>query len=233
VSAPGLLRAAEAALLVGGIGLDQVAVAQVLLSQPLVGGAILGWALGDAGAGLLAGSFFQFLCLTDLPVGASVPPDTVLAGLVCSAAFLLLPRTPGWSEQAVLGLLAALFLPLASLGRALDVRVRRGNRVLVNLTESLVGLGHLRLAQAAALGGIVPFFLRGALLAAVVLLPAAAWGGEVLARSAAAAAPFAILAGAAPLLGLASLVVQRRRPGWQKALAAGIGAGLVAARVLA
>ena len=221
------MSAAGTALIVGALGLDQTAVAQVLFSQPLVGGAILGWSAGDPGSGLLAGAFFQFLCLTDLPVGASVPPDTALAGLVGVATFLSLGHPDGWGDQALLGLLATGFLPVAMLARLLDVQVRRANRYWVRLAEQLLERGWFRLAQVAANGGLLLFFLRAFALALAVLGAAALWDGAGLAAAAAAAPAFSLFARCVPLIGLAALVSQRRRPGWQLSLAAGVAAGVL------
>lgn len=221
------MNVAGTALLVGVLGLDQTAIAQVLLSQPLVGGAILGWSAGDPAAGLLAGAFFQFLCLTELPVGASIPPDGALAGLVGVASFLALRQPSGWSDQGLLGLLACAFLPLAALARVLDVRVRRLNEIWVRLTTGLLERGRPRLAQLAAVGGIVFFFLRAFLLALVVLAAVACWNGSGLARVVAAAPVFVFLARCVPLIGLATLLAQRRRPGWSAALAIGLAAGVL------
>lgn len=222
-----------AALLVGLLGLDQTAVAQMLFSQPLVGGVILGWCAGDPGAGLLAGAFFQFLCLTDLPVGASIPPDTSLAGLIGVASFLALGHQPGWGDQALLGLLAAGFLPVAILARALDVRVRRVNRVWTRVTEKMLALGRVRLAQAAANGGLLLFFLRAFLVALGVLVPVALWGGAGLDRAARAAPAFALFARCIPFIGLAALLAQRRRAGWPVSLAAGVAAGILFTQTVA
>lgn len=224
------MNVAGTALVVGALGLDQTAVAQVMISQPLVGGAILGWSAGDPAAGLLAGAFFQFLCLTELPVGASVPPDGALAGLIGVASFLALGHPSGWSDQALLGLLACAFLPLAALARVLDVRVRRLNGVWVRLTARLLEQGRLRLAQAAAAGGVVLFFLRAFLLALVVLAGVAYWGGNGLDRAVSAAPVFVFFARCVPLIGLATLVAQRRRPGWGAALATGMAAGVLLSR---
>ena len=221
------MNPAGAALIVGVLGLDQTAVAQVLLSQPLVGGAILGWCVGDPGSGLLAGAFFQFLCLTDLPVGASVPPDSALAGLICVAIFLSLGHTAGWGDQALLGLLAAVFLPLAMVARDLDVRVRRANRIWTRFAMNLLERGHLRSAQAAATGGIILFFLRAFVLALIILAAVAFWGGAGLERAAGAAAAFELFARFVPLIGLASLLSHRSRPGWPTALGAGLAAGII------
>jgi len=221
------VTATAAAVIVGVLGLDQTAFAQVLLSQPLVGGVILGWCAGDPGAGLLAGAFFQFLCLIDLPVGASVPPDTALAGLIGVASFLLLGHPPGWGDQALLGMLAAGFLPIAILARAADVRVRRANRIWIPITERQVKHGRLRLAQAAANGGLLLFFLRAFMLALVVLNAVALWAGAGLHLAAGAAPAFELFARCVPLIGLAALLAQRRRPDWPLSLATGIAAGVL------
>lgn len=224
------MNPAGAALVVGVLGLDQTAVAQVLISQPLVGGAILGACWGDPVGGLLAGAFFQFLCLTDLPVGASVPADTAMAGLIGVAVFLSIGRAPGWSDQALLGLLAAAFTPLALLARSLDVRVRRANRVWVRAAARLLGAGHERLAQAAAAGGIVFFFARGFGLGLVVLGAASLWDGSGLERVAGAAPAFEVLARCVPLLGVAALLAQRRPRGWPAAVCAGLAVGVILSR---
>lgn len=224
------MNPAVAALAVGALGLDQTAVAQVLVSQPLVGGAILGALAGDPGAGLLAGAFFQFLCLTDLPVGASVPADTAMAGLIGTAVFLSIGGAPGWSDPALLGLLVVGFTPLALLARALDVRVRRANGVWVRAAARLLRAGHERLAQVAAAGGILFFFARGFGLSLAVLGAAALWAGSGLERFAAAAPAFEVLARCVPLLGVAALLAQRRPRGWPAAVLAGLAVGVVVSR---
>lgn len=221
------MNAPGAALIIGVLGLDQVAFAQALVSQPLVGGAILGCLAGDPGSGLLAGAFFQFLCLTDLPVGASVPPDTALAGLIGVATFLSLGHPPGWGQQSLLGLLAAGFLPIAILARLVELPVRRANRHWTQVTVNLLEAGHFGLAQAAANGGLLLFFLRAFLLALVLLSLVTFWGGAGLGRAAAAAPAFSLFARCVPLVGLAALLAQRRLPGWPAALAFGLGAGVI------
>ena len=221
------MNATGAAVLVGVLGLDQTAFAQVVLSQPLVGGAVLGWSAGDPGSGLLAGAFFQFLCLTDLPVGASIPPDSALAGLIGVASFLLLGHPPGWGDQALLGLLAAGFLPVAILARAADVRVRRANRIWIAITEKQIERGRMRLAQAAANGGLLFFFLRAFIVSLVLLNAVALWDGAGLQAATGAAPAFALFARCVPLIGLAALLAQRRRPAWPLFLAAGIAAGIL------
>ena len=221
------MNATGAALIVGALGLDQTAVAQVLLSQPLVGGVILGWSAGDPASGLLAGAFFQSLCLTELPVGASIPPNTALAGLIGVAMFLLLGHPPGWGDQALLGLLAAGFLPVAILARVGDVWVRRANLIWLPITEKHLEHGRVRLAQVAANGGLLFFFLRAFIISLVLLNAVALWDGAGLDLAAGAAPAFALFARCVPLIGLAALLAQRHRPGWPLSLAAGIAASIL------
>lgn len=227
------MSVAGTSLLIGVLALDQTAVAQVLLSQPLIGGVILGWSAGDPEAGLLAGAFFQFLCLTDLPVGASIPPDSALAGLVGVAMFLALGHPPGWGEQALLGLLATGFLPVAMLAKAGDVRVRRANLIWVGLTKRLLENGRVRLAQAAANGGLLFFFLRAFIVALLLLGGVVLWGGAGLNLAAPAAPVFAVFARCVPLVGLAALLSQRRRPGWPLFLSAGIATAVLFTQAVA
>lgn len=218
------------ALIVGALGLDQTAIAQVMISQPLVGGAILGWSAGDPAAGLLAGAFFQFLCLTELPVGASVPPDGALAGLIGVASFLALGRPEGWSDQALLGLLACAFLPLAALARVFDVRVRRLNEFWGRQTARLLERDELRLARVAAVGGVLFFFLRAFILALAVLASVSWWNGDGLVRVVSAAPAFEFFARCVPLIGLAAVITQLRRPGYPAALATGLAAAVLLSR---
>lgn len=220
------------ALLVGVISLDEVAFGQLLLSQPLVGGALVGWWAGDPVGGLAAGAFFQCLCLGEIRAGSSVPPDTTYAGLVGAAAFVSLGSVAQWNTMALLGLLAVGFLPVAGAARLLEIRVCRANALWTRAAERLVAAGRPRCAQAAALGGLVLFFLRGVLPAAVVLGALALWGQAALARLAPAAPVFDLLARLLPPAGLASLAVQRRSV-WRPAfLAAGLAAGLFAGGVV-
>ncbi len=69
--------------LIGGLlVLDTTAVLQVLISQPLVSGALLGWLLGDVSLGLRLGILLQLLWLNQLPVGAAKVPEGNLGAVV-------------------------------------------------------------------------------------------------------------------------------------------------------
>lgn len=71
---------------VGGlVGLDTAAAFQVMICQPLVGGLLAGWALGEPGTGALVGLLFQGLYLAEFPIGARLFCDGNLAAVQAAA----------------------------------------------------------------------------------------------------------------------------------------------------
>lgn len=83
------------ALLGGAIGLDATSFAQVMISRPLVAGALTGWLLGDPVAGTALGALHEFFELAVLPIGASRYPEAGTATVAAVAALLSLPGTIG------------------------------------------------------------------------------------------------------------------------------------------
>jgi len=216
-----------AALAVALICLDQTAVGQVLISQPLVGGWILGALFGRPLEGLAAGTLLQFLCLTDMTLGASIPPDSSFAALVGTAFTLTVTPPPGWDASALLGAAVILFFPLAWLARGLDVFIRRVNRRWTGTAETFIARGRYGAAQLAALGGIPLFFARAFLLCWLVLwfagfLTAAAPGWATLMSG-----PLGLLARLVPFAGLGVVAARQRRAGATAAVTLSFGLGLL------
>ncbi len=72
--------------LVGGIvGLDTTAAFQIMICQPLVGGLLTGWALGDPVTGAFVGLLFQGFYLAEIPAGGRIFPDGNLAAVQAAA----------------------------------------------------------------------------------------------------------------------------------------------------
>jgi hypothetical protein len=105
--------------------------------------------------------------------------------------------------------------------------VRRANRIWLPITEKQLERGRVHLAQAAANGGLLFFFLRAFIFSLVVLNTVALWGGAGLNQAAGAAPAFALFARCVPLIGLSALLAQRHRPGWPLSLTVGIAAGIL------
>ncbi len=215
-----------ASFVIALLSLDHTAVGQLMLSQPLVGGWVLGLALGSPIEGLAAGSVLQLLCLKELPVGASIPPDGELAGLTGAALYLTFPRSPQWTDTAVLGLAVLLFFPLAHLGRFAEALVRRANGRWTGVTLARMREGRYGSAQRAAAGGLALFFLKPFALSLAVLwllpllIPVGAGGGSLL------PGPLEILARLAPFAALGAVAGARGGNG-AGAAAAGFLAGLL------
>jgi PTS system mannose-specific IIC component len=220
----GLITAAS--LIVALLSLDHTAVAQVMVSQPLVGGWILGSVLGRPLEGLAAGALFQILCLTELPVGASIPPDGSLAGLIGTALYLTVPRPPGWSDGAILGAVVLLFFPLARLGRSLEVVIRRSNRHWTAIAVRRAGEGRYGLLQLASLGGL-PLFFSKAFLVSWVVLWAGSFGGALPASFAPLAPPLALLGRAVPFFALGTVAARYGKRRRAAAAAAGFALGFL------
>jgi mannose/fructose/N-acetylgalactosamine-specific phosphotransferase system component IIC len=216
-----------AALLVALISLDHTAVGQVMISQPLVGGWLLGAAFGSPMEGLAVGALLQLLCLTELPVGASIPPDGSLAGLTGAAFFLIFPRSSPWTAGAVMGLAVLLFFPMAYLGRSGEMIVRRLNRVWTDAALSRIVEGRLGAAQAACLGGALLFFVKAFVVSWLLL----GFFTTLLAGDPAWAAylvrPLEVLARLAPFAGLGIIAARYRRRRSSLAVTAGLIAGLL------
>jgi mannose/fructose/N-acetylgalactosamine-specific phosphotransferase system component IIC len=200
-----------ASLLVAALSLDHSAFGQFMLSTPLVGGWLMGMALGDPLGGLTAGALLQFLCCMELPVGASIPPDGSFAGLIGVAIYLAVPPPPGWSDASMFGLAALLFFPLAHLSRALEIVLRRRNRRWTEVAAAAAGRGEYRRAQLASLGGMPLAFVKTFALswAALGLLSLPALSS--LSRVETFAGPLALLGRFVPFVGLGVLAVTQRR----------------------
>jgi len=158
------------AFLVAILSLDNTALGQVMVSQPLVGGWLMGAAVGRPLEGLGAGTLLQLLCMTELRVGASIPPDGSLAGLTGVALFLGRPDTGPWTDLAVLGAAVLLFFPVAYGGRWAEIVVLRLNRRWTLLAGSFLDEGRGGWAQLARRGGRRLFFAKAFFISLFSLL---------------------------------------------------------------
>jgi len=216
-----------AALLVAFLSLEQTAVGQFMVSQPLVGGWIMGAVFGRPLEGLAAGLLLQLLCLTEIRAGASIPPDFSYAGLLGAALCLVVPRPPGWSHTALMGLAVLIFLPVAHLGRSAEALVCRKNRMWTAAATARIKEGRPEAAQRAALGGVPFFFAKSFVLSIVILAPLAAWTGSLSAGAAALNGPFELLARLAPFAALGIVAAREGKRSSAAAAAFGFLAGVL------
>ena len=130
--------------LVGGLlALDTTAVMQVLISQPLVSGTILGWLLGDVTLGLHIGILLQFLWLNQLPVGAAKIPEGNLASVI---AVILVFRLEMFLDAKYNMLILAVILYtlfISYIGTLLITQLRKWNILFLDRVSKLLDEGYV------------------------------------------------------------------------------------------
>lgn len=151
-------------LLGGLLSLDRTAVLQTMASRPLVGATLAGWLVGDPALGLLAGLLLELLWLMDLPVGASVPPDESLSGVLAGVFAAAAPDAWAPEARAACGVLLA--VPAGWAGRWADLGIRRWNAGLLSCVLEELGRGLNPPLARAHWKGALRFFAAGACLTA-------------------------------------------------------------------
>jgi mannose/fructose/N-acetylgalactosamine-specific phosphotransferase system component IIC len=166
-------------VVVGFLGLDATGALQVMVSRPLVVGAVTGWVLGDTAMGLASGSLVEMVWMGGVPVGALVPPDGTTAAAVAAAVAVVLGHTghPAGSNAAgALGVLAA--VPAGMFGARIEVLQRRLVNRLSRRAESALASGRLNSVGCILVGALALAWLRGALVCGLCLalgIPALGW----------------------------------------------------------
>ncbi|MBM4328740.1 MAG: PTS sugar transporter subunit IIC [Deltaproteobacteria bacterium] len=174
--------------------LDRFQMLQLMVSRPVVAAPLVGWLVGDLGAGLASGILFELLWLRQPPVGGYIPPDTTLAS-VAGAAISGIVRTQHDIPVTSLALMVFLCaLPVAFLGMVLDAALRNGLTRLArraNLAaEQLNGCGAWR----SIVGGLILGFSLAFLALFPIIIVGALFIGQLVK---------VLPAGLAPALGFA------------------------------
>lgn len=163
----------------GLLGLDATAALQLMLSRPLVVGALVGALLGDMATGATVGGLIELVWIAGVPVGSLVPPDGTLAAALAAVIAVRLSAAsahPGAATAAAS--LAILFaIPAAWLGARAEILQRLAANRLSHRADAAAAAGDL-----GGLGGLMAAalalaWLRGALamaLCLVLLYPLAA-----------------------------------------------------------
>lgn len=116
------------ALIGAVVGLDSTGCPQVMISRPLVAGALTGLIFGRPYEGLLLGAILEIFHIATLPIGAARYPEAGTAAVSGAAAYLEATA----SLQVPYLLLAAVFaLAWERIAGASVVLVRRANETLV------------------------------------------------------------------------------------------------------
>lgn len=157
-----LMQIIVAALAGGVIGLDRTALGQLMVSQPIVAGPLVGWILGDLTAGLVIGGVLELIWVLDLPIGTFVPADSTVAAV--SATAIAAIGGAGGSDLAVIGfslLLTVLMVPVTMFA---DHLMRQRNRQIPDLATGRDGRPTEVRVTTWHLAGLIAFFLKSFLL---------------------------------------------------------------------
>lgn len=192
-------------LLGGGIGLDSTSFPQIMVSRPLIAGALAGLLFGRPFEGMLLGALIQVFHIATLPIGAARYPEAGTAAVSGASAYLL---TTASLEVPTLFLAGVFALAWERVAGASVVMVRRVNESLViDATQVADPVRAITQRHMAALG---LDFLRGAIVslagallgAALLVVIAPMWGlSDELVRGAVAIATATILAAALVVFG--------------------------------
>lgn len=181
----------------GLVGLDATSFPQVMISRPLVAGALTGLLYGQPAEGAMVGAILEIFDLGILPVGAARYPDSGTATVAAVAAYSSIPLHA--LDPGVLLLTVIFGLAWETVTGTSTVWLRRLNERLVLSTPRWHGRPGLALERL-HLTSMVLDFLRAAVLAVggaalgtLVLQPAA---GRWLLGSELAAAAITIAAAA-------------------------------------
>jgi mannose/fructose/N-acetylgalactosamine-specific phosphotransferase system component IIC len=109
-------------LLGGLLSLESRAELRLMVSQPVCGGLITGFLLGEPAAGLFAGAMFQAMFLGFVPIRGKGMPDLAVGGVAVSAYYILSVQRLGGGPamEGVILLCALLFgIGISMLGFAI------------------------------------------------------------------------------------------------------------------
>lgn len=143
------------------ISLDRTAFLQIMVSQPLVAGTVVGFLLGVPVTGLIIGSALELLWVGTVPVGSSVPPNETVAAVIATAISIMAGSDMGLVQPPPLSLTAfsiLLSIPLAILGQRVDIFVRSYNRRFALKADRLLESGDLPGIGRQNLKGLLSFF---------------------------------------------------------------------------
>lgn len=198
------MKEAFIAAAIGGLlAVDGRSSMRFMVSQPIVGGLLVGLAVGAPREGFIAGSLMQMLFLGFVSVRGRRLPDLPMAGATAAAIYALAPRYPDApAEGTILFTALAVGIGAAWLGYVFYRGVRRV-MVTVAATAMRLYLGGKRSAAAALhLAPLTLHFLYGF----AVVLVATLLGRLIAGRATVAVDAWEQLAVLLPAIGVGGLM---------------------------
>ena len=153
-------------MLGGIVALDASSFGQLMLSRPLVAGALAGWIVGMPLEGALIGAMLEALSLSILPVGAAKYPETGTAAIAAVGTLGFSGVTPTPASLLLILVYGLLWQRAAGStvigGRYINERLVRAGRSSTTRMDRLIQLRHLE--------SMVLDVMRGTIITMVALL---------------------------------------------------------------
>jgi mannose/fructose/N-acetylgalactosamine-specific phosphotransferase system component IIC len=158
-------RAITVAFVGALLGLDNIAVGQFMLAQPVIGAVFVGYIVGEPLLGVWVAMTFQLLWVGQLPVGAYVPPSAAMTAI--AAVGLAGPVGAPLASRAVAA--AALAIPVGVLAGRLDYWIKTQNVIILHRSENDLLDGRPLALGGAVIKGVANFFLKDFFLLLVTI----------------------------------------------------------------
>jgi mannose/fructose/N-acetylgalactosamine-specific phosphotransferase system component IIC len=157
------------------LALDTSAVFQVLISQPLISGTILGWLGGSPAVGMQIGFLTQLLWMANLPVGAARVPESNGAAMIATILAIQLNAATNIHRDTIILFVIIYALILSYLGADIVRVIRTWNISLVDRILKFVEND-----RSSSLGIVITaaILLLGA--AMFVFIFAGVWAGKLI-----------------------------------------------------
>lgn len=141
------------AIVIGLINMENYGYGYWLIGRPVFAGPLLGLIMGDVQTGLAVGASVELMYLGVLPVGASIPPNAQMAGLLGTAFAIL---SGGKPELGI-----TLAVPIGVLAQLLVMLAWNANIFLTHKADKYIEEGNIRKVEKTHLMGLLFFFLQG------------------------------------------------------------------------
>ncbi len=156
----------------GLLSLDVSAWGQIMVSRPVISGAIIGLLLGDLKTGLIIGVLLELVWINVISVGAAIPPNATIVAVACAALVILTERTlpvgnnfQGSYRMVVL----TLTMPLGEIFRRIDVKQRKLNASFGHYLDREIIKGNFRAVEKVNYLSLFLFFLKGLVFSLVAI----------------------------------------------------------------
>jgi len=129
--------------------------------RPIIAASLAGLALGDMKTGIMAGAAMEFVALGWMSIGASIPPDPALAGVVVAVLAIL-------GKQSI-GVAISIAIPIAVAGQLLQIaQMSVINVAIMHWAERGIEKGKFSRITTAHLLTAIPAALRVAVISLVI-----------------------------------------------------------------